>query len=76
MLRSLMTDHPLHTSDALARARALVHTARELSDEELGAQLGKAHRELIELRRKISDAATWCDALETEKDRRTVQKRA
>ena len=74
MLPADMTG-PLKPSDA-ERVRSTARAARELSDEELVTALGKAHRELVELRRKLSDTATWCDGLETEKDRRSVQRRA
>ena len=55
--------------DAGARARAVL-------DDELEGQLADAERAVLELRGRLQSAVAWHDALDAEKDRRSVHRRA
>jgi hypothetical protein len=67
-----MTFQDEHTEGA----RAMEREARALADGELESRRVAAERALTELRRQLQDAVAWLDALDAEKDRRSVQRRA
>jgi hypothetical protein len=50
--------------------------ARAIPDEELQRQLADAERAVVNLRDQLRAAIAWRDALDAEKDRRSVQRRA
>ena len=58
------------------RTRAAEREARELPDGELDERLSAAHREITELRARLEESSLRRDALEAEKDRRAIQRRA
>ena len=58
------------------RARAMERDARALSDDALEERLADAHREVEELRQKLEATGAWREAIEAERDRRSVQRRA
>jgi hypothetical protein len=58
------------------RNASLTRAARELRDEEIEGRLADAERELALLRKKLEEVGAWCDALDAEKDRRAIQRRA
>jgi hypothetical protein len=49
--------------------------ARAVSDDAFEGQLAEAERVVIELRKQLQGAVAWRDALDAEKDRRSVQRR-
>jgi hypothetical protein len=49
--------------------------AREVSGDAFESQLAEAERLVLELRRQLQEAVAWRDALDAEKDRRSVQRR-
>ena len=52
------------------------HEARAVSDDAFEGQLAEAERVVVELRTQLQEALAWRDALDAEKDRRSVQRRA
>ena len=50
--------------------------ARAVPDDAFEGQLAEAERVVVELRRQLQEAVAWRDALDAEKDRRSVQRRA
>ena len=50
--------------------------ARAVSDDSFEGQLAEAERVVVELRTQLQRAVAWRDALDVEKDRRSVQRRA
>ncbi len=69
MTDAIEPERPGRTKDAGMRARAL-------ADDELEGQLHDAERAVDDLRGKLRDAVAWRDALDAEKDRRSVLRRA
>ena len=63
-------------SDHAERAPGDGAPRRALADGELENRLVAAERALAELRRQLHDVFAWRDALDAEKDRRSVQRRA
>ena len=61
---------------SIERAQAMERDARALVDDELEARLAETERSLVELRLQLQGAVAWRDALDAEKDRRSVQRRA
>ena len=49
--------------------------ARAVSDDALEGQIAEAERLVVELRRQLQGAVAWRDALDAERDRRSVQRR-
>ncbi len=49
--------------------------ARAVSDDALEGQIAEAERLVVELRRQLKGAVAWRDALDAERDRRSVQRR-
>ena len=68
-----MTNPDLNRTD---RARTMERDARALEDGELEARLAEADREVDDLRRRLEDASAWREAIDAERDRRSVQRRA
>ena len=49
--------------------------ARAVSDDALEGQIAEAERLVVELRRQLQGVVAWRDALDGERDRRSVQRR-
>jgi uncharacterized protein YceH (UPF0502 family) len=58
------------------RTRAAEREARVLPDDELEGRLAAADHEIAELRQRLEEINARRDALEAEKDRRAIQRRA
>ncbi len=58
------------------RVQTMEHQARALSDGEFEDRLIEAERAVAALRRQLHEAIAWRDALDAERDRRSIQRRA